>query len=216
MYSGFCSASGYLACLYSFPSLPGSALQLLSRCPPPLSLPRFPLSLRPDLSCLPSRFLYSALLMVSFHPSLIRSRSCSSGAYLMLSLSVFSASVPLSFVRFSSASGYLAFCFFLSSFFLSPPHSGFLSAPSPLSLPWLSPFLPTWFPVSSLPVLRTRLPVRFLSSFPVSLPQPFHRCFPPALAFGLSPFLLHSFVRFRSGSNYSAFRSFLSLLPVLP
>ena len=154
--------------------------------------------------------------MVSFHPSLIRSRSCSSGAYLMLSLSVFSASVPLSFVRFPSASGYLAFCFFLSSFFLPPPHSGFLSAPSPLSLPWLSPFLPTWFPVSSPPVLRTRLPVRFLSSLPVSLPQPFHRCFPPALAFGLSPFLLHSFVRFRSGSNYSAFRSFLSLLPVLP
>ena len=30
----------------------------------------------------------------------------------------------------------------------------------------------------SFPVLRTRLPVRFLSSFPVSLPQLFHRCFP--------------------------------------
>ena len=134
----------------------------------------------------------------------------------MLSLSVLSASVLLPFVRFPSASGYLAFCFFLSSFFLFPPHSGFLSAPSPLSLPWLSPFLPTWFPVSSLPVLRTRLSVRFLSSFPVSLPQPFHRCFPPALAFGLSPSLPFSFVHFRSGSNYSAFRSFLSLLPVLP
>jgi hypothetical protein len=70
--------------------------------------------------------------------------------------------------------------------------------------------------VPSLSVLRTRLSVRFLSSLPVSLPQPFHRCFPPALAFGLSPSLPFSFVHFRSGSNYSAFRSFLSLLPVLP
>ena len=126
--------------------------------------------------------------MVSFHPSLIRSRSCSSGAYLMLSLSVLSASVLLPFVRFPSASGYLAFCFFLSSFFLSPPHSGFLSAPSPLSLPWLSPFLPTWFPVSSLPVLRTRLPVCFLSPLPDSLPQLFLRCLPYAFAFGLFRF----------------------------
>ena len=91
---------------------------------PPLSLPRFPLSLRPDFSCLPSRFLYSALLMVSFRPSLIRSRSCSSGAYLMLSLSVFFPSVPLSFVCFPSGSGYSAS---VSSFPLSsrfPPHSG--------------------------------------------------------------------------------------------
>ena len=122
----------------------------------------------------------------------------------MLSLSVHSASVSLPFVRFPSASGYLAFCFFLSSFFLSPPHSGFLSAPLPLSLLWLSPFLPTWFPVSSLPVLRTRLPVRFLSSFPVSLPQPFHRCFPYAFAFGLSP---------RSNFLSSVFRSVLTTQP---
>ena len=88
------------------------------RCPFPLSLPRFPPSLRPDFSCLPSGFLYSALLMVSFRPSLIRSRSCSSGASLMLSLSGFphpirflsSASLPvpatqplfLPFLSFSS------------------------------------------------------------------------------------------------------------------
>ena len=55
----------------------------------------------------------------------------------------------------------------------------------------LSPFLPGWFPIRSLPVLRTRLPVRFLSSFPVSLPQPFHRCFPSfplSLLFGDFPF----------------------------
>jgi len=47
-----------------------------------LSSPR---SLRPDFSCLPSRFSYLALLFVSFRPSLIRSHSCSSGAALLLS-----------------------------------------------------------------------------------------------------------------------------------
>ena len=130
----------------------------------------------------------------------------------MLSLSVFSASVPLPFVRFPSASGYLAFCFFLSSFFLPPPHSGFLSAPSSLSLPWLSPFLPTWFPVSSLPVLRTRLSVRFLSSFPASLPQLFHRCFPFALAFGLLPhFHFLSSASARLSTTQPLFLPFLSL-----
>ena len=50
----------------SFPSLPGSASQLLSRCAPPLSLLRFPLSVQPDLSCLPSRFSYSAFCLFPF------------------------------------------------------------------------------------------------------------------------------------------------------
>ena len=127
-----------------------------------------------------------------------------------------SPSVPLSFVRFSSGSGYSAFCFFLSSsspLRLTAAFSGAASLPfSFLAFPF--PF----HPVSrvSLPFLSTWLSVCFLSSFPVSLPQLFHRCFPCALAFGLSPFLLLSFVRFRSGSDYSAFRSFFSLLPVLP
>ena len=62
----------------------------------------------------------------------------------------------------------------------------------------------------SFQVLSTRLPVRFLSSFPVSLPQPFHRCFPsfplPLVRFcsGLSPRLPLPFVRFLLGSDYSA------------
>ena len=80
-----------------FPVLPCSCFP---GAPSPLSLPRLPLSLRPGFPCLPSRFLYSALLLVSFRPSLIRSRSCSSGAYLMLSLSVY----PLLFRFLSSAS----------------------------------------------------------------------------------------------------------------
>ena len=74
---------------------------------------RFPRSVLPGFPCIPFRFRYSASLYVSFHPSLIRSHSRSSGAYLQLSLLAFSASLPLSFVRFFSASGYSAFCFFL-------------------------------------------------------------------------------------------------------
>ena len=65
--------------------------------------------------------------------------------------------------------------------FPSPPHSGFLGAPSPLSLPWLSPFSPTWFPVSSVSVLVLGFAVRFLSPFPASLPQLFHRCLPSGI-----------------------------------
>ena len=58
--------------------------------------------------------------------------------------------------------------------------------------------------MSSFPVLRTRLPVCFLSPFPDSLPQLFLRCLPCAFAFGLFPFLPLSFVCFRSGSGYLA------------
>ena len=71
--------------------------------------------------------------------------------------------------------------------------------------------------MSSSPVLRTRLSVCFLSPFLDSLPQLFLKCFPSALALGLFPFLPLSFVRFRSGSGYSAFCFFLSsFFPALP
>ena len=86
----------------------------------------------------------------------------------------------------------------------------------------LSPFFPTWFPMPSFPVLRTRLPVCFLSSFPASLPQLFHRCFPsfplPCVRFSSGLFCSPSafFRLLPLASDYSAFRSFLSLLPVLP
>ena len=104
----------------------------------------------------------------------------------------------------------LSLCFFLSSFSPAPPHSGFSGASLPLSLLWFSPFFLTWSPMSSFPVLRTRLPVCFLSPFPDSLPQLFLRCLPSALAFGLSPSDPLPFVRFSSGSGYSA-----SVLPFL-
>ena len=102
---------------------------------------RFPRSLLPGFPCIPSRFRYSASLYVSFRPSLIRSHSCSSGAYFQLSLSVFSASLPLSFVRFCSASGYSAFCFFLSVLPVSA--SQWLPRCSPSAFAsWASPFFP--------------------------------------------------------------------------
>ena len=74
----------------------------------------------------------------------------------------------------------------------------------------------------SFPVLRTRLSVCFLSSLPVSLPQPFHRCF-PSLPLSLVRFfsglfcLLSAFFRpLQPASDYSAFCAFFSLLPVFP
>ena len=67
----------------------------------------------------------------------------------------------------------------------------------------------------SFPVPVLRPAVGFLSPFPDSLPQLFLRCLPYALAFGLSPFLPLPFVRFRSGSGYSASVSSFPFLPVL-
>ena len=135
-----------------FPFLPASASQWLSQCSvSAFASSVFPVLFLPGFPCILSRFRYSAFLYVSFRPSLIRSHSCSSGAYFRLSLSVFSASRPLSFVRFFSASGYWAFCFFLSVLPVSASQwhprcclSAFAS--------WLSPFSPAWFPVHSFPV----------------------------------------------------------------
>ena len=72
--------SDYSASVSSFPSLHRSASQWLSGCFLPLSLPDLPLSSPPGFPCFASSFQYSAFLYVSFHPSLIRSHSCSSGA----------------------------------------------------------------------------------------------------------------------------------------
>ena len=137
-----------------------------------------------------------SFLFVSFRPSLIR--------FPQLFLRCFPYALALGIFRFPS--GFfrpllfrlrlLGLLCFLSSFFPFPPHSGFSGAPLPLTLSQFSPFFPAWFPMLSFPVLRTRLPVRFLSSFPVSLPQLFHRCFPFALAFGLSLRFPLSFVHF--------------------
>ena len=69
-------------------------------------------------------------------------------------------------------------------------------------------------PSFQVPVLG--FAVCFLSPFPDSLPQLFLRCLPHALAFGLSPSNPLSFVRFSSGSGYSASASSFPLFPALP
>ena len=110
-----------------FVSLPATQLSvssfLLFSMPPhsgfldasfPFSLPGFPRYPLPDLSCIPSRFSYSALLLVSFRSTLLRSRSCSTGDPLWISPSgqmhdfYFLSSIS------ALASHYLAFCFFRS------------------------------------------------------------------------------------------------------
>ena len=67
----------------------------------------FPRSFLPGFPCILSRFRYSASLYVSFHPSLIRSHSCSSGAYLLFRF-LSSPSFPVSGTRPSV--GFLSSC----------------------------------------------------------------------------------------------------------
>ena len=130
--------------------------------PPRLSPLRFPLSPRPGFPCLPSRFLYSALLLVSFRPSLIRSRSCSSGAYLMLSLSVFP--LPLRFLSSAPLPVPATQPLFLP--FLSLP----VLASQRLVRCALSAFASLAFPVPSNLVSRVFSPG---SSYSASCPFPF-------------------------------------------
>ena len=237
----------------------------------------FPRSFLPGFPCILSRFRYSASLYVSFHPSLIRSHSCLSGAYLPLTLPVFSVPPPLPFSRFCFPSGYSAsasfflpsgpsphswlfvqvsvsyvpdpfhlhprlvsrplpsgyayssFCSFpfvlpcftptavpqvlpfwisppgsvpdfrflssasivashysayCSSFphFPAPPHSGFPSAPLPLSLSRFSPFVPAWFP---MPCSRFSYSASCL--FPFVLPSFAPTAVPLVLPFWITP-----------------------------
>ena len=110
----------------------------------------------------------------------------------------------------------LSFLFFLSfssRFCLTACFSGARFRSRFFGFPFLSGLISRAF----LPGFCTRLSVCFLSPFPDSLPQLFLRCLPYAFAFGLSPFDLLSFVRFSSGSGYSAFCFFLSVFfPFLP
>ena len=110
----------------------------------------------------------------------------------------------------------LSLCFFLSSFFPFPPHSG-SSSVLPLRFRFLG------FPRSlrpSFPCLPPRLFVLgflFVSFHPSRFRS--HSCSTGAsLLLSLSGFPLSSafFRPLPFGSDYSAFRSFFSLLPVLP
>ena len=162
--------SDYSASVSSFPSLHRSASQWLSGCFLPLSLPDLPLSSPPGFPCFTSSFQYSAFLYVSFHPSLIRSHSCSSGACFRI------FSFPSDFFR------PLPFHFRLLSSTVLPFRHLPVFASQRLSRCASVPFVTSAFPLLScpvsrpfLPVLLTWLSVGFLSSYPVSLPQLFHR-----------------------------------------
>ena len=160
-------------------------------------------------------------LFVSFRPSLIR--------FPQLFLRCFPYALAFGIFRFPSASFRpLLFRFRLLSLLLLPFRTSRLrlTVASPVRR-FRSRF--HGFPRSSRPGFpclapgsRTRLSVRFLSSFPASLPQLFHRCFPsfplPLVRFSSGLFRLPSgfFRPLRPASDYSAFRAFLSPLPDLP
>ena len=133
------------------------ASTVLRSCFRSFGLPR---SLPPGFPCVLSRFRYSALLFVSFRSTLLRSHSCSTGAYLPLSLPAFSSSVSLPFVRFPSDSSYSAFCFFLSVI----PASASQWLP-PFPIPLSLPRFPRSFPPDLSCVLSR---FSYLASLPVS------------------------------------------------
>ena len=147
-----------------------------------------------------------SFLFVSFRPSSLRFpqlfRECFPCAFAFgLFRFPFGSFRPLPFrLRL------LGLCFFLSVFFPFPPHSGFPGATFSALASSVFPVLPSLVSHAFFPGFRTRLSVRFLSSFPVSLPQPFHRCFP---SFPLP------FVRFFSGLFPSDSLSFVRLSSVL-
>ena len=147
-----------LSFLRSFPFCPG----LVSH--PFLSV------LHTQLSCI-----------VSFRPSQFRSRSRSTGAHLTLRFSASSqmfahAVRSLSFpfgLELNYSASVSSFPFF-HRFCLTVSFFGFSV---PLSLPCF-PLVSSLVSRAFFPVLSTQPSVCFLSSFPASLPQPFHRCFP--------------------------------------
>ena len=122
---------------------------------------------------------------------------------------------PVPDFRFLSSASVLAshYSASVSSFPPSPlpPHSGFRSSRLRSRFPGF-PSRSSLISHAFAPGSRTRLSVRFLSSFLASLPQLFHECLPSAFAFGLSPSDTLPFARFSSGSDYSALCFFLSAL----
>ena len=137
----------------------------------------FPRSLLPGFPCIPSRFRYSAFLFVSFHPSSLRSHSCSTSACLLFRFR-FSSGI------FRSASTFfrpLLLPFRLLGLLFLPFRSSRFCLTVASSVPVFR-FRFLRFPVLSslishafFPGSRTRLSDGFLSSCPASLPQLFHR-----------------------------------------
>ena len=201
-----------------FPLLPVSASQWLPQCS---ALPFVP-AVFPVLSCLVSRaFLpgswYSASLYVSFRPSLTHSHSCSSGAYLPLSLPVFSVPPPLSFRSLPLPFQLLSLCFFLSTF-LPASASQLASSVLPFRsrFPDLSPSLRPGFPC-----LPSGSVYSASCSFPFVLPCFAPTAVPLVLPFQVSPPGSTLGFRFLSStsalaSHYSASASSFPLFPFPP
>ena len=187
--------SDYSASVSSFPFLPVSASQWL----PPCTVSAFASSVFHLPPCLVSHaFLpVSCTRLCCMFPFALPCFAPTAVPQVLASAfaSAFFTFLPLSFVRFRSVSGYLAFCFFRSIF----PHFCLTAASMFLPLCFRFPAFPFPFhPVSrvSLPILCTWLSVCFLSSFPVSLPRLFRWC-SSFTSSGCSSFTWLSFVRFR-------------------
>ena len=163
--------SDYSASVSSVPSSSRSCLTLRFRCSVPLSVSRLFPSVR-LISHAPFRLSVLGPLFVSFRPLQFRSHSCSTGVRSAFAF-LFSVSRSLSFVRSLSFPGYSALCSSVpsSSQFRLTVASPVLSFPlGPPSFPFRPSDLSSVFPV-----IGTWPSVCFLSSFPASLPQPFHR-----------------------------------------
>ena len=174
---------------------------------------RLPLYLSPNLLWLPSRFLYLAFCLFLFALPWFTPTAVSQVIPLCFRFRDFPIPVHfLSSVSFSLLATWLSVSSVL--FFLSLPHSGFSNVS-------VLPFGFTVFPILSCLISHaflhgfdTWLSVCFLSSFPVSLPQLFHRCFP--LSTFLRPFLCRDFLlAFSFLSSASARFKLLSILHFL-
>ena len=100
---------------------------------------------------------------------------------------------PASFVPFIMHLRILSFLFFLSALHRFRLPVAFPTPCARLSAPADLPLSPCLVSHTVLPVLLIQLAVRFLSLFPASLPQLFHRCLPFAFAFGIFLFPSASF-----------------------
>ena len=141
----------------------------------PLSLPCFSPYFRPGFPCLLSGFKYSAFcsfpfVLPCFAPTAVPQ-------VLPFWISPRGSMPDFRFLSSASilASHYSAICSSFSTFFPFLPHRWlprcFCSALASQILPLLSGLVSRAF----FPVLCTRLSVSFLSSYPASLPQLFHR-----------------------------------------
>ena len=175
---------------------------------------------------LPSRLISHTLLpvlltqlscIVSFRPSLLRSRSRSAGAHLSLSLEM--SLHGFCFLSSASALGFqlLSFCFFISSFPLFLPHSW----PSSASRSAFA-FRSSSFFQPSFPCFLSDFEYFAFCSFPFVLPCFAPTAVPQVLPFWISPLGSVPDFRFLSSASvlaphYSAIcSSFSTLFPFLP